>query len=418
MLQLIRDKTSGWIASAIMALLIIPFAFWGINYYFKGGGEIVVASVNDDHINLAKFQRTLTNFRQQIRSQSSLNIQESDEEALKKLTLDKLVENELLNQTTVASGLRVSNQVVKETIKNIDVFKGEGKFNREFYRETISRLGMQPSGYEEQLRLDMMSEQLQSAILESDFVSMQSAAHAARLYYQKRDLRYTVIPLDKFKETIAITDAEVEKFYKENSRLYIKPEQVRIAYLDLKSGMLADRVKVNEEDLRDYYESNKSSYDVAEQRKVSEIRIKTDKDASAEAVTAAKAKAEELLAQVRSGKTFVEIARIHAEDKDAAFRMQEFGFIGKGQLPEPVEKIVFSMEQGAISDVIQSDEGFHIIELKEIKGGVMNTFEKSRENVEKTTGRNRQKNCFMIWLMNWRPRPMSILTHWILPLKR
>ena len=385
MLQLIRDKTSGWIATAIMALLIIPFAFWGINYYFKGGGEIIVASVDGKHVNLAKFQRTLDNFRQQIRSQPGLKmkINEGDEEALKKLTLDKLVENELLNQTTMDYGLRVSDEVIKETIKNIDAFKREGGFNREFYRETISRLGLQPAIYEEQLRQDMMSEQLQSAIMESDLVSRQSAEYAARLYHQIRDLRYTIIPVDKYKNTINVADAEIEKFYKENSKLYIKPEQVRIAYLDLKSGMLADRVEVKEDALREYYEANKTSYDEAEQRKLNEILIKTGKDATPEDMAAAKARAEELLVQVRSGKTFADIAKLHAEDKDASFSMQELGLVGKGLLPEAVDKVAFSMQEGTVSDAIQTDAGIYIIELKEIKGGVMNTFEKVRDNVVK-----------------------------------
>ena len=383
MLQLIRDKTSGWIASAIMALLIIPFAFWGINYYFKEGGEIIVASVNGKEINTAKFQRTLENFRQQIRSQPGMKLQDGDEEALKKLTLDKLVENELLTQTTIASGLRVSDKVVKETIKNIDIFKGEGGFNREFYRESISRLGMQPAIYEQQLRLDMMSEQLQSAIIDSELVSRQTAEQAARLYYQKRDLRYAIIPLDQYQDTFEITDAEIEKFYRENNTLYIKPEMVKIAYLDLKSEMLADRVEANEQALRDFYETNKTSYDVAEQRKINEILVKTEKGATPEAVTAAQVKAEGLLAQLRSGKTFEELAKTQAEDKDSSFSMQEFGFIGKGLLPEAVDQVAFSMLQGATSDIIHSDQGFHIIQLKEIKGGVLNSFEAVQENVEK-----------------------------------
>ncbi|MGH8120775.1 MAG: SurA N-terminal domain-containing protein, partial [Gammaproteobacteria bacterium] len=339
--------------------------------------------VNGNHINMAKFQRNLSNFRQQLRTQPGFDIKEGDEETLKILTLDKLVENELLNQTTIDAALRVSDEVVKETIKNIEVFKGEGGFNREFYRESISRLGMEPAIYEEQLRLDMMSEQLQSAIIESDFVSRQSAEYAVRLYYQKRDLRYTIIPLDKYRDTIEISDAEVEKFYKENSKLYDTPEQVKIAYIALDSSMLADRVEVREEDLRDFYETNKQSYDVAEQRKVSELRVKTDKDAGAETVAAARAKADALLAEVRSGKTFVEVAEAHAADKDPSFSMQEFGFIGKGMLPEPVDKAIFAMGAGTSSDVIQSEEGFHIIELKEIKGGALNTFENARDHVEK-----------------------------------
>ena len=138
-----------------------------------------------------------------------------------------------------------------------------------------------------------------------------------------------------------------------------------------------------EQEIRDYYEANQASYDVAEQRKVDEILVKTGKDAKPEAVTAARSKAEELLAQLRSGKAFEELVKMHAEDKDSSIDIHEYGFIGKGLLPEAVDKVAFSMEQGTTSDIIQSDLGFHIIELKEIKGGVKNTFESAREKVEK-----------------------------------
>lgn len=383
MLQLIREKTTGWIATAIVALLIIPFAFWGINYYFTGGSEIMVAKVNGESITMAKFQRTLSNFRQQLRSQPGFNIDAQDEDLLKRLTLDKLVENELLNQIATAAGLRVSDQVIRETIRNIEVFKRDGKFSHAFYRESIARSGVDPEVFEEQLRSDMMAEQLQSAIVESEFITPQTVDSAARLFYQKRDLRYAILPLADYQDTITVSEPELEKFYQDNSRLYIRPEQVRIAYIHLQASMLADRVEVEEEDLREFYASNKASYDVAEQRQINEIRILTEKEATPEAIAAAREKAESLLTEIRSGKSLADMAKTHGQDTGPKLTLQEFNFIGKGLLPGPVDQVAFNLEPGTISDVIQSEEGFHIIEVKETRGGALNTFENARENVEK-----------------------------------
>ena len=239
MLQKIRDRTTGWVASAIMVLLIIPFAFWGINYYFSGGQEPVVATVNGVDIKLTQFQRTFSNYRLQMQAYLGKSLTPEDEVYLKQQTLDKLIESELLNQVTTASGLRIDDQQVKEAIKNIDVFKGEDGFNKQFYEESVLRLGMPPAVYEQQMRLDMMSEQLQSAIVESDFITSQELEAAVVLENQLRDITYTIIPVDRFRDSIQVTDSDIEQFYKNNSHLYIKPESVKIAYLELALDKLA-----------------------------------------------------------------------------------------------------------------------------------------------------------------------------------
>ena len=123
MLQDIRDKTTGWVAGLIMAILIIPFAFWGINYYFSGGKEPVVATVNGVDIKVTQYQRAYSSNRLQMQSYLGKSLTPEDEEYLKKQTLNRLVDSELLKQTTTSANLRISDQQVTDTIKNIDVFK-------------------------------------------------------------------------------------------------------------------------------------------------------------------------------------------------------------------------------------------------------------------------------------------------------
>ena len=383
MLQKIRDKTTGWIATAIIALLIIPFAFWGINYYFTGGTEPIVAKVNDVDIKYNQFQQTYANYRQQMQAlMDNKALGPVEEELLKQKVLDVLINSELINQVTRKSKLAVSDDQVRETIKNIDVFKGEEGFSKEFYQRAVSMLGMPPAAYEEQMRLDMMSEQLQSAIVESEFVSKPAAEYATRLANQERDVTYTTIPAEKFVESLEVNDEQIEQFYKDNTKLYISPEEVRIAYISLSLDDLAADVQIEEEDLRAYYENNKTKYEQDEQRQITQILLKAEAGSADETKETVKAESGKILERLRSGQTFTAIAKEYADNKDFDFTISEYGFLGKGILEPEVDEVVYSMQKGEISDVVQSKLGFHILQLKEIKGGVMNTFENSRADVE------------------------------------
>ncbi len=383
MLQTIHDKTSGIIATVIMALLAIPFAFWGINYYFSGGKEPNVAIVNGKEIPLGKFQRSYENFRSQLQASLKKPLTQTEEEYLKEETLRRLVEAELLHQVSVDSGVRVSDQQVKDAIKGINVFSGENGFNREFYELAISRLGLPPALYEQQMRLDMMSEQLQSVVVESEFVTPAETDFAARLFNQERDLKYTIIESGQFKDAIQPGDKEISSFYNENQSLYKKPETVKIAYLYLNSEDLAAKVAVTDEELKAYYEQNKAELDKPEQRKLTQILIKTE-NATEKQKENAKTEADKISSELKTGKTFDDIAEMYKENTDINFSITELGFANKGALPKEVDEVAFSMQKGAISDVISTDLGYFIVRLDEIRGGVMNSFETLREEIEKS----------------------------------
>lgn len=383
MLQSIRDKVTGWIAVAIVALLCIPFAFWGINYYFSGGTEPVVAIVNGEEIKLSQYQRTYSNYRAQMQALFDRNIGPDDEAMLKQETLLKLVESELLNQETRNMGLRVSDEQVRQTIRNIDLFKSDSGFNRDYYEQSVRQLGMTPTAYEQQMRLDMMAEQIQSAIIESEFATREEAERIARLNKQERDLNYTIIQANRFADSIEITDEDMESWYQDHPQLYIQPEAVRIAYVELKLEELAEMVDVTEEDLQVYYQENKAQYDQEEQRKITQILFKTGENIPEEKREEIRAAAEAVAEKIRGGTSFEEVISNYTENPDSGIQISEYGFMAKGVHQEEVDAVVFNMDIDEVSDVVESDTGFHVFKLEDVRGGAMNTFENNREAVEK-----------------------------------
>lgn len=393
MLQTIHDKTSGLIATAIMLLLIIPFAFWGINYYFRGGKEPDVATVNGKEIKLNQYQRTYENFRSQMQATLKKPLTTADESFLKDETLRRMVDTELVHQTSVDSGIRVSDNQVRDAIKGINVFSGENGFNKEFYEQTVSRLGMPPAQYEHQMRQDMMSEQLQSAIVESEFATPLEIDTAARLINQQRDFKYTIIETRPLIDTVQVSDAEISDFYKQNSSLYKKPEEIKIAYLLLDMADLEKDVQVTDADLKAYYEENKGNFDKPEQRKITQILIKTDKKSDKE-IKQATQEADKISAEIKSGKTFDDIAKEYAANKQIDFNLTELGFANKGALPKEVDKVAFSMNKGDVSDVIKESVGLFIIRLDDIRGGTTNSFESSRDDVEKAYRKKQAEQRF------------------------
>ncbi len=391
MLGIIRDKASGWVAGIIVGALIISFAFWGVSSYF-GGGDIFVATVNGTEIKYQTFQRSFYTLRQQMQSVlggDALSLEE--EEFVKEQTLQKLVDTELVNQVIKNNGLRVTNEKVVNTIKNLEFFKGENGFDRLKYDRAVSSMGMDPVYFESQLRMDLLSEQLQAGLSDSLFVLDSELESILRLKSQTRDLTYATLSLASFiDETIEINEAEIDAFYKANPEKFADPEKVKIAYLELDVNELANTIETDEESLRAYYNDNKDKYDVVEQRTITKLFVQTAtedadkniKEATEEELAAAKKVIDSALALVKEGKSFEEVLESFTEEGKAALQFSENSFITKGILEKEIDEFLFASDEGAVSDVIQTKKGLNIVKVGEVRGGPKNVYEKVAEQVE------------------------------------
>ena len=385
MMHFIREHAKGFFAWLIVILIIIPFAFWGINSYFGGGAaDSVVAKVNDAEITTGEFQRVYV--RERARRQQMLG--ENADPALlndaliKRDVIDRLVNSEAVAQAANDAGLRISDaQLAREIIQNPQ-FQQDGRFDGELYARILNSMGLTEQGFEVQVKQDMLVEQLISGITGSEFATEKELQEITALVNQERDIGYLVLTVKDFPEEAVPSDEEIQAYYEANKDRFVLPEQVSVEYLELSAADLLGDVEVDEEALHRMYEEQQADFIQAEERRASHILITVDPDADEAADKAAHDKALELLERIRSGESFEEIAKAESQDPGSAAQGGDLGFFGRGMMVKPFEEAVYGMSIGDISEPVRTSFGYHIIKLTDIKAQQGKTFEEVRDTLE------------------------------------
>jgi len=382
MLLKIRELVSGWVASLIFIMLIIPFAFWGINYYFGSGSKVEAMEINGTGISLQEFQQAYQLTRQRWQALSGKSAPAEQEPILKQNTIDSLVERELLRQTNKKLGLMIGNDQLTSTIKKIPEFQGANGFDNIIYEQRVSQMGYNTANFEGEMRADLAARQLQNAVAKGSFITAEDLQYMVSLLKQERDFSYAVLSSDAVKEKTAISDADIQAHYDAEPKEYQEPEKVRIAYVELSRQKMADAVAVDEAALKDYYDSNKGMYEVADQRKFKQLFIATGKDAKPELVAAAKAEIQALHASITAGLSFEDAVTASKSDTAPKAEIADQDFMTKGIMEPEVDKVLFALNEGQVSEPIETESGLHILKLEAIKGGAKTTYENVRSQVE------------------------------------
>jgi peptidyl-prolyl cis-trans isomerase D len=386
MLQKIRDKSSGWVAGIIVGLLVLTFALFGINSYFGQGTEPVVATVNDTEIKSGQFQRALYNLRQQMQNLTGQSVP-ADDPAFRNEALQRIIDIEIMNQSTQSYGLAVSDLRVYETINRLETFQNDQGFDQALYQRTLNSMGMTEPAFENQIRNDMKAEQLQSAVAESAFTVPAEVKRLARIRQQSRTFNYAIIPVSDHVDDIEVTENEIVAFYEENRSQFVQPEQVRIGYIELTLDKVAERIEIAEDEIKNYFEANRINYIQPERRQIWQAKIKAsdtealDGDGDALALE----KAEEIAGVFKSDADFVKVAEEYssAPDSDILVTISESGEMQRGVLKQELDDILFTMSVGDVSEPVKSGDSYHVLKLVAIKEAEEKEIEDVREQVER-----------------------------------
>ena len=371
----------GWLAVVIFTIMIIPFAFWGINYYFDQSGGVTVIDVNGEEISLADYQSAYQDIRQQWQSITGAPVGEETEALIKQRATEDLIQTALLNQAGNKAGLFVGEEEVWEIIRQIPQFNDDQGFNIAQFELAANRNGLSPAGFLTRIRQDMAIEQLRSALFATDFVTGSELTALSGIMHQTRDFVWSTISSDELKETIEVTDEQVRSYFDEEGR-FMDPEQVRIAYLVLSLAKIAEEVYLEEGELESYFSDNRHNYEVEGTRKIRQVFVKLPEEPSEAEVGEMRAKADELYALVSGGEDMEEVVVNESGEHGDSIEFSEFGFLTKGALEPEADEVAFSMAAGEISEPIQSAVGFHIMAVDEIQGGTEAALVDIREEVE------------------------------------
>jgi peptidyl-prolyl cis-trans isomerase D len=377
----------------ILILLIIPsFVLFGIERFTSMRAAIqAVAEVDGQKITQQEFdaahRSNIERMRQIFGPQFDVKL--ADTPAARKNTLEELVQQRVLQAAMRDGHLTVGDQRLQEAIASIPAVqalrKPDGSFDVEGYKRLLASQNppLSVEGFEARMRLDLAQQQVVQAVTGSVFVPLQSAQRIYDLQQERREVQVAQLKAADYAAQINPSDADIEAYYQANSKRFEAPEKADVEYVVLTADALRSQVSVNADDLKTYYEQNKSRYATDEQRRASHILITVAKDAKPEERAAAKAKAESLLAQVRKAPaSFAEVASKNSQDPGSAQRGGDLDFFGKGAMVKPFEDAVFSMKEGEISNLVETDFGYHIIKLTGIKPAAVKPFDEVKAEIE------------------------------------
>ena len=383
MLERIREGSQGPWAMAIIALIVLSFVFAGVSSYVSSSGSSAAAEVNGEPISQQDVERAYQAQRARLEAQFGEGISAlfSDENYLRDFrmnVLDRLIADTLIEQKAKELGMRVSDKQIRDAITAMPEFQTEGSFDNERYLMLLRQNGFQPSDFRDYMRQQMTREQLSRAVQASDFSLPEEVSLAHRLQGQTRNADYLIVDSAPFAASVELSDEEVQAFYDENISRFDTQEKVNLAYVTLAVEDLKADVAVSEEEIEQEYQDNIALYKTTEERRVSHILIEfgDDKDA-------AKEKAESLLAEVEQGADFAELAEANSADTFSAENGGDLDFITAGMMDPSFDEAAFAISNvGETSEVIETEFGYHIIKLTDMKPVETTPLAEVRDEIE------------------------------------
>jgi len=388
MFDYVRKHTK--IMMGLLFLLIIPsFVLFGIDGYnrFREQGQ-TVASVGGHNITQGEWDAAHRMEVDRLRAtMPTLDAKLLDSPQARYGTLERMVRERVLLQAVETFHLQASDARLARALQESPVIaslrRADGSLDMERYRQLVGSQGMTPEMFEARLRSDLSVRQVEAGVLQTGFASPAVADLALNAYYERREVQLARFNPADFTTKVTLTDADLEAYYQANQPLFQAPEQASIEYLVLDLDAVKQGIRLNEQDLKSYYEQNAARLSGTEERRASHILITAAKGAPEAERQKAKARAEELLAQVRQApERFAEVARKNSQDPGSAAQGGDLDYFARGAMVKPFEDAAFAMKKGDISPVVESDFGYHIIKLTDIKTPKQKSFEELRASLE------------------------------------
>jgi len=388
MFDFVRNNTK--IMMGLLFLLIIPsFVMFGIEGYsrFKDQGA-VVAKVNGNKINQGEWEAAHKREVDRIRaSMPNIDVKMFDTPEAKYATLERMVRDQVVAAAAQKLQVVVSDSRLARELQQIPAIASlrtpDGKLDMERYKQLAASQGMTPEMFEIQMRADISNRQVIQGVQATAYATLSQTQTAINAFTQRREAQILNFPTSDYLAKVSISDADLQSYFDKNGPKFQSAESADIEYVVLDIETIRQSVVVNDKDLKDYYDQNIQRLSSKEERRASHILITAAKDAPEAEKKAARAKAEALLKVVKAKPaSFAEVARKNSQDPGSAAKGGDLDFFGRGAMVKVFEDTAFKLNKLDISDVVESEFGYHIIQLTDIKAPKVASFESMRSSLE------------------------------------
>lgn len=388
MFDFVRKHTK-WMMLFMFLLIIPAFVLVGVDGFksLNAGGESV-AKVGSHSIKQAEWDNAHKIEVDRMRAQyPNVDVKLFDTPQMRYATLERMVRDRVLSEAAQSAHLITTDARLASALQQDPTIatlrKPDGSLDMDRYRQLAAMQGLSPEGFEAKVRSDLSQRQVESGVVSTGLAPSALANVSLNAFFERREVQVIRFAASDFAAKVNLTDADLQSYYEANAAQFQAPESATVEYLVLDLDAVKKSVSLNEADVKSYYEQNVARLSGKEERRASHILINAPKDMAAADRQKARARAEELLTQVRkSPDSFADAARKNSQDTGSAPNGGDLDFFGRGAMVKPFEEAVFAMKKGDISDIVESDFGFHIIKLTDVKSPKQKTFEELRAGIE------------------------------------
>ena len=396
MLQTINDKAKGILGWVIIAFISVPFALWGIQEYIGGSPQPFAAKVNEVEVTPAEFEQAVLRQRQQLESMfgGQLPSNPQFDKSIKQQVINQLINRKLLEDYIEKAGYNISDSLLAKKIQQMEVFQEDGKFASKSYKQIVNSQGMSVGQFEYVFKQDLKVGQVQDGISKTSFVAAGEVNLLSQIQNQLRDVSYIVFEQSQYKDQLSITEDEIAQYYADHKDNYLNPETTSVAYIEITAADIKPESEINEEELRRQYDEYVAGIASNEERKARHILVQvnaSDDDATRQQK---KQKISAALKRIQQGEDFSKVAKAVSEDPGSATQGGDLGWVNKGMMVPAFEDALFALKKGQTSAIVESEFGYHIIQLEDIKANKADSFEQKRDELVKAAQQQEIDNLF------------------------
>jgi len=370
MLESMRNQAQSWLAKVLLTGIALSFVLWGVGDYFSDNGVTTVASINGKPIGSTEFyqayERQLGAYRNMLGKNYSKELVESMH--VKDNTLQTIINRRIMLDVAEKLGLAAPETVLLSTVQNDPTFQSAGAFDPKRYQILTRNMGFgSAQDYENDLRLNIVVDALQKAIVGSVKVSDSEVRDRFNHDYEQRVLAAIIVDPVTQMDQVKISDEQAKAWYEAHKNSYQSPLRIKVNAVEINSRDLAQEMSVDESEIKAAYDSRKSEFSELEQRKASHILMKVAKDSSEDIYAAARKKLEAVQARIKAGEDFAKLAKEVSDDISNASKGGDLGWFKAGMMVPEFDQAVFSMDKGDVSDIVETQFGFHLIYLADVR---------------------------------------------------
>ena len=373
MLQVFRESLGRYIAIAILALIGVTFIFFGIDFSITQLSY--AAKVNGEAIPIREYENSLQRTQNEYQQQLRIELSDDMQLAIRQQVLDEMVMREVLLQRAIESGYRISDARVEQSIRDTAAFQIGGEYSEDVALSVLRDNGLTVEGFRLSQREQLTLIEFEEAVNESAFITPAEFRRYIEVYFEKREIGYALFAAASFAGQVTIEDAAIGQFYSDNEAQFQTEEEVDLEFVVLDLATIAAATEVSEDELRRFYETEAERYAGSEERHVRHILI----EAAGDDREAARAEAARVRERLDAGEDFAALAAELSDDAGTRNAGGDLGWYVRGVLDDgPLDEALFAMTVGAVEGPVESEFGFHILRLDEVRAGAQLSFESVR----------------------------------------